>query len=108
MNEKRHVEVEGYISKITNCFNSGVVTNLLLNTCRGRFALDLCQRFHPAELMFSERENHFGSLIDGVVYDVCGNVTNRYGWEPWTAFAARKPKEADRIYHTVILLEDVA
>jgi hypothetical protein len=34
-------------------------------------------------LMYAEIDNHFGCEIDGVVYDITGDVTNSYDWKPW-------------------------
>lgn len=33
--------------------------------------------------MYDEVVNHFGTRIKGKVYDITGDVTNKYAWVPW-------------------------
>jgi hypothetical protein len=33
--------------------------------------------------MYDHVENHFGTMICGKVYDITGDVTAKYRWEPW-------------------------
>ena len=99
-------KVLNYLNKFTDCWEADVVVQLFLNTLRARLALDLCQRFHPGELMYAERENHFGARIGERVYDILGDMTDRFKWEPWSSFAAREPEKSAKIYREVVLMED--
>lgn len=49
------------------------------------FAFILFRRFlaDGAKIMYDEVENHFGTWIGGSVYDITGNVTQKYNWKPW-------------------------
>lgn len=76
--------------------------------CSARFALDLCQRFYPGELMYSAEENLFGARIDGLVYNIHGDVTDYYNWETWSSFANREPVLSEEVYHNSILMEPIS
>lgn len=43
----------------------------------GRFIRD------GATIMYAEVDNHFGTKIKGRVYDITGDVTDKYKWVPW-------------------------
>ena len=49
------------------------------------FAFVLYARFltKGATLMYDEVANHFATKIDGIVYDITGDVTNKYSWKDW-------------------------
>ena len=49
------------------------------------FAFILYRRFlrEGAKIMYDQIENHFGTMIFGKVYDITGDVTAKYRWEPW-------------------------
>lgn len=49
------------------------------------FAFILYRRFlrEGAKIMYDQVENHFGTMIFGKVYDITGDVTSKYRWEPW-------------------------
>ena len=59
-----------------NCFSNGMCY-WFAATLRMRFNGEHCH------LMYAEIDNHFGCEIDGVVYDITGDVTNNYDWKPW-------------------------
>lgn len=63
-------------SDIDTVFTSG---------CCYWFAYILFSRFirTGATIMYDEIENHFGTKIDDKVYDVTGDVTDKYKWAPW-------------------------
>ena len=42
---------------------------------------DLCARYIQFEIQTS---NHFGTKINGRVYDITGDVTFKYEWKPWS------------------------
>ena len=47
------------------------------------FAYILFRRFlrDGARIMYDQVANHFGTQIFGRVYDITGDVTNKYNWE---------------------------
>lgn len=49
------------------------------------FAYILFRRFltEEAKIMYDEVANHFGTRVYGKVYDITGDVTGKYKWEPW-------------------------
>lgn len=59
------------------------------------FAYILYRRFirDGATLMFANSDNHFGTKINGKVYDITGEVTRKYDWRPWLEFGDEKEKE---------------
>lgn len=99
--------VISYLNRYTGNGSRGQVIDCFMNDCSARLALDLCQRFHPAEMMYCEDANHFGACIGGRVYDITGDVTDRYQWGAWSAFASREPERAAEIYRDRVLLEPV-
>ena len=63
------------------------ITDVFSNGCCYWFAKILYDRFtltHGATLMYDEVENHFGTKIDGRVYDITGDVTFKYEWKPFS------------------------
>lgn len=61
------------------------VDDTFTNGCCYWFAAILLSRFwkEGAVLMYDQISNHFGTMIYGEVYDVTGNVTDKYSWEKW-------------------------
>ena len=61
------------------------VDEVFTSGCCYWFAYILFRRFlrDGARLMYAETDNHFGTLVRGRVYDVTGDVTERYRWRPW-------------------------
>lgn len=59
------------------------------------FAYILYRRFirNGAVLMYSSDDNYFGTKICGKVYDITGDVTNKYNWMPWLEFEDETEKE---------------
>ena len=53
------------------------------------FAQILFRRFirDGAVVMYSSDVNHFGTKIHGRVYDITGDVTDKYKWASWTDFS---------------------
>lgn len=48
------------------------------------FADILCRRFpNNSRLMYDQVINHFVAEIDGRLYDITGDVTDKYNVEPW-------------------------
>lgn len=61
------------------------VQDCFLFGCCYWFAFILSVRFaeHKPEIVIDYVANHFGCRINGVVYDIRGDVTAMYNWEPW-------------------------
>lgn len=53
------------------------------------FAQILYRRFirENAMIMYASIDNHFGTMVCGRVYDITGDVTSKYKWEPWLEFS---------------------
>lgn len=64
------------------------------------FAHILSNRFNEEgpEVVYDEIENHFGCEINGEVYDITGEVTDKYDWTYWYKMPVR-----DRALHWRIL-----
>lgn len=63
------------------------ITDVFSNGCCYWFAKILYDRFaltHGATIMYDEVINHFGTKINGRVYDITGDVTFKYAWKPWS------------------------
>lgn len=52
------------------------------------FAFILYNRFirHGATVMYASVDDHFGTKVFGRVYDITGDVTDKYDWRPWLEF----------------------
>lgn len=78
MDEDIHKFLERFHSydKIDDVFTRG---------CCYWFAAILFRRFirESAEIVYDQIANHFGTRIKGRVYDITGDVTDNYHWEPW-------------------------
>lgn len=61
------------------------VDDVFTSGCCYWFAYILFVRFirDGAVIMYDETANHFGTMISGCVYDVTGDVTDKYNWVPW-------------------------
>ena len=68
-------------------FSEGVSTeDTFQSGCCYWFSFILFFRFldKGTEIMYDEVANHFGCMIDGRIYDITGDVTDSYDWEPWS------------------------
>lgn len=75
-------EVDNFLKRF---HDSDSVDVTFTKGCCYWFAFVLFARFlsKGATLMYDEVANHFGTKIDGVVYDITGNVSNKYKWKEW-------------------------
>lgn len=62
------------------------VDSVFTNGCCYWFAYIIKGRFDEAKIMYDSINNHFGTMINDRVYDVTGDVTDKYSWEPWENF----------------------
>lgn len=76
-------EVSDFISR----FHEHQATKeTFLNGCCYWFAFILYRRFlrQGARIMYDQIENHFGTQVNGRVFDISGDVTDAgYDWVPW-------------------------
>lgn len=66
---------------------SNDVTEVFTSGCCYWFSKILFERFYMsrgAEMMYDEVLNHFGTRICGRVYDITGDVTDKYNWKLWS------------------------
>ncbi len=59
------------------------VNKVFTNGCCYWFAFILHSRFEDSRLMYDQIENHFATQINGRLYDITGDVTEKYNMEPW-------------------------
>ena len=78
-----HSQVMAFISR----FNPGSedVKSVFNEGCCYWFAFILRHRFYTddSEIMYAPIENHFGTRIEDIIYDITGDVTDKYKWIPW-------------------------
>ena len=74
----------GRFSHGTEEVRAGVYDCFLCGCCWW-FAYILSIRFakYKPDIMIDYIQNHFGCKIDGIVYDITGDVTNDHNWKPW-------------------------
>lgn len=81
-----------------NCFCSGM--------CYW-FARIIAERFaqQEPEIVYDAIVNHFGCRLHTLnkVYDVTGDVTNQYNWEPFSEFVLKDLLHSERIINQCIL-----
>ena len=76
------------------------VIETFTNGCCYWFALLLSERFYQnyiVEIMYDEIANHFGCRIGYNIYDITGNVTNKYNWQSWISVVHADRTHAERI-----------
>ena len=84
-----HDEVMRFISRFTQGgANQGTIDTFTCGCCYW-FAHILSVRFfnlnavkQDIELMYDPIANHFACRIGDIVYDITGDVTDKYDWEP--------------------------
>ena len=62
----------------TNCFSNGMCY-WWAQTLQFRFAS------HEPKIVYDQVANHFGCEIAGKVYDITGEITDKYTWEDFFA-----------------------
>lgn len=88
--------------------NQGVIETFTQGCCYW-FAIVLYDRFYDyilgvpdCRIMYDEIINHFGCYINGIIYDITGNVTNKYNWKEWNTIVMEDELLADRIIRDCI------
>ena len=69
------------------------------------FAFILEERFKVGDtyIVYDDIENHFGCYIDGRVYDITGDITDKYGWLRWDEMYNIDPVHYKRVHRDCIL-----
>ena len=86
-----------FISRFTSGWTKDAVEECFIYGCCFWFAHIMVSRFPQGLLAYDQVANHFGCLIDGIVYDVTGDVTDQYKWEAWATTSMTDPALAQRI-----------
>lgn len=78
-------KVNSFISRFTGSGKYDQVIEAFTCGCCYWFADILAKRFADdhAEIMYDQVINHFGTQINGRVYDITGDVTDEFHWVPW-------------------------
>lgn len=68
---------------------SSNIDDVFTGGCCYWFASILHQRFPHSHIVYDPVLNHFATKIEGRVFDITGDVTDKSvsGWEPWDAYA---------------------
>ena len=76
-------EIERFIKRF---HSSDDITDVFTTGCCFWFAKILCERFFEqgAYVVYDEIEGHFGAKIGNKVYDITGDVTEKYTWTEWS------------------------
>lgn len=70
------------------------------------FSFILSGRFPEGEVMYDSIINHFGYRINNRIYDITGDVTNKYNWEIWADVYLRDRLHGNRIFRDCIDFEE--
>ena len=76
------------------------IDDVFTHDCSYWFAVILFGRFirDGATIMYNVASKHFGTRIKGRVYDITGDVTNKYQWTPWESISdSDSPLRADAV-----------
>ena len=75
-------DVENFLKRF---HSSESVDDVFTRGCCYWFAAIMFRRFirDGSTIMYDEVANHFGTRIKGRVYDITGDVTDKYKWVPW-------------------------
>ena len=81
------MEIYNVVQRFINRFNpeSEDIRQVFTEGCCYWFAYILLHRFYgdSSELMYDEVANHFGTRIYDKVFDITGDVTDKYNWASW-------------------------
>ena len=87
MNTNIEVAVSRFIDRFTQNGKRQEVIDCFTNGCCFWFAYTLHGRFvmetSDVIIVYDDIMNHFGCRINGRVYDITGDVTDKYNWRDW-------------------------
>lgn len=91
---KKKKEIEKFLSRF---HTSGDVDKVFTQGCCYWFAIIMAIRF-DSPMMYSPVDNHFTVKIHGRLYDITGDVTEKYtNSVDWSTYAAFDPNDYRRI-----------
>ena len=85
----KYYNVYSFINRFTNHNRNQAVIDCFTMGCCYWFAYILYTRFkryNHAHMVYDTIANHWGCYIDGKVFDITGDVTEKYQWERWDKF----------------------
>lgn len=97
-----------FIHKFNDDGSNTQVITLFTEKCCYWFARILEDRFrqqHP-KIMYDQDMCHFGTEINGRVYDITGDVTDKYDWMSWMEMTFTDSLLADVVSRHCIDLEE--
>lgn len=88
-------KVKKFIQRFNRNWNQEQVVETFSFGCCYWFSFILATRFAAdgAVVMYDEVINHFGTKIDGRVYDITGDATDQYNWVPWSSISDESLRE---------------
>ena len=84
--------LHGNRQQVIECFTQGYCY-WFAYILQGRFI----EFFRDTAIMYDDIANHFGCLIDGRIYDITGDVTDKYNWKLWYEAYLEDPLRGERI-----------
>ena len=90
-------EVLRFINHFLPQGESTKTTDTFLCGCCYWFAYILSLRFQDTTIMYDEVENHFATRVGSRVYDISGDVTDKFDWHPWSEIKAYDYRLYERI-----------
>ena len=107
--EKKNKTILNFIDRFTSKGKRQEVIDCFQNGCCYWFAYILSERFIDPSLTksmiyYDEINNHFGyyDQESNRIYDITGDVTNKYDWEPWEEVVDRDLLHVKRIVRDCI------
>lgn len=79
-------EINQFINHFHSIAEDDNITDVFTCGCCYWFAHILCTRFKKAVMMYDPIINHFAARIDGRLYDITGDVTDKYTMIEWENF----------------------
>lgn len=83
------ISIDDFISKFKEKDKNGVLEETFLNGFCYFFSVILKEKFPRGSIFYSEKENHFLFMLNGILYDIRGNVASKYSfqdivlWDSW-------------------------
>lgn len=78
-------EINQFINHFHSISKNGNITDVFTCGCCYWFAFILCTRFN-ATMMYDPIMNHFAARIGNRIYDITGDVTDKYQMGEWDKF----------------------
>ena len=83
------ISIEDFIRKIRNPLAGGQVENIFLHGFCYYFSIILKEKFPKGTILYSPSLNHFIFLYNSEIWDITGNVSDKYDyrelviWDEW-------------------------